>query len=45
MIEMSLSPPLMKLSASFRFDSGTTAPGFASYHSTSRSSKALNRKK
>ncbi len=35
----------MKLSASLRFDSGTTAPGWDSYHSSSGCSKALSRKK
>ncbi len=44
-MEMSRSPPLMKLRASLRFDSGTTAVGLASYHSMSRCSKALRRKK
>ena len=44
-MEMSRRPPRMKLSASFRLDSGITASGLFSYHSISRSSKALSRKK
>ena len=44
-IEMSLRPPLMKLRASLRFDSGSTTSGSAAYQSTSRCWKALSRKK
>ena len=44
-MEMSRRPPRMKLRASLRLDSGTTAVGLASYQSMSRSSKALSRKK
>ena len=45
MIEMSRRPPRMKLRASLRLASGTTAVGADSYQSTSRLSKALNLKK
>ncbi len=44
-MEMSRSPPLMKLRASLRLDSGTTAVGLASYQSMRACWYWLNRKK
>ena len=44
-MEMSLSPPLMKLSASLRFDSGTTALGVRLVPVDQPLLKALSRKK
>ena len=44
-MEMSSRPPLMKLSASLRFDSGSTTSGWAEYQSSSRLREGVSRKK